>query len=41
VNIADTVRRFEEARHRIWAAARAGEGQFWIVYEHGRVERRA
>ena len=38
---ADTVERFEQAKDRIWAAARAGEAQFWIVYEHGRVERRA
>ena len=41
VSIADTVERFEQAKDRIWAAARAGEAQFWIVYEHGRVERRA
>ena len=41
MTIAQTVERFEEARHRIWAGARAVEAQFWIVYEHGRIERRA
>lgn len=41
VAIDEMVHRFEAGRGRIWEAAMATERQFWIVYEHGRVERRA
>ena len=41
IPLAEAVERFEAARHRIWAAARASDGQFWIVYDSGRCERRA
>lgn len=41
ITIDQMVERFESARSRIWEHARAGERQFWIVYDRGRIERRA
>lgn len=41
LTIDEMVQRFEAGRPRIWQHAHAAERQFWIVYDGGRVERRA
>lgn len=41
MSLDEAVACFEAARHRIWAAARAPEKQFWVVYGEGRCIRRA
>jgi hypothetical protein len=41
LTIDEMVQRFEAGRPRIWLHAHAVERQFWIVYDGGRVERRA
>jgi hypothetical protein len=41
ITIDQMVERFDAARDRIWTHTRAAERQFWIVYDRGRVERRA
>lgn len=35
------VERFDAARRRIWEVAATPDGQFWIIYDKGRIERRA
>lgn len=41
LRIEGLVERLDAARLRIWEVAATRTGQFWIVYENGRIERRA